>query len=239
MLTNLDDSDSFLHFDGDDSTIYGWTMTPDGWYSGADDLIDTSLYGEAYVNPVDPTLTINTYWDIEDFWDFGFVQVSTDGGATWTSLENEYTTFDHDPSAHPDIVANLPGLTGYSSWVTMDFDLTSYAGETVLINFRYMTDWVTVFEGWYISEASVSGTPIELTAYYYPEADFQVTVIGVEEDDGEVRYKVKDMNLKDLTEKGKKNLDAFVEDEGYALLIISPVRAPGFSDYMFKVIVPD
>jgi len=158
-----------LAFDGDDTAIYGWSMTEDGlWYSGAENLMDTLLVGEAYVDPTDPTLEITTYWDIEDFWDFGFVQVSTDGGTTWISLENEYTTYNYDPAAHPNIVANLPGLTSWSEfitpdgWVTMSFDLTAYAGQTVLIGFRYMTDWATLYEGWYISEATVSGIPLVL-----------------------------------------------------------------------------
>jgi len=52
----------------------------DDWYSGAENLMNVLLLGEAYVDEADPILSFNTYWDIEDYWDFGFVQVSTDTG---------------------------------------------------------------------------------------------------------------------------------------------------------------
>jgi bacillopeptidase F (M6 metalloprotease family) len=80
------------------------------------------------------------------------VQVSTDGGSTWTSLENAYTTYDADMDAHPTAIENLPGLTGMSprfpSWMSMTFNLSDYAGETVMVSFRYFTDWYTSYEGW-------------------------------------------------------------------------------------------
>jgi immune inhibitor A len=223
-----------LNFDGDDTILCGWTMTPYGWYSGAENLMDTLLYGEAYVDPMDPTLWITTYWDMEDYWDFGFVQVSTDSGFTWTSLENDYTTYDHDPSAHPDIIANLPGLTSWSGfidpdgWITMSFDLTAYAGANVLIGFRYMTDWNTLYEGWYISEATVGGVPVELTPVY-PEADFQVTVIEFYADG---THTITHMILDDATETGKTVIDTQKPD--YTILVVSATMLRGFADYLFK-----
>jgi hypothetical protein len=223
-----------LHFNGDDLVVYGWTMTPYGWYSGAENLIDTLLYGETYVDPADPTLTMTTYWDIEDYWDFGFIQVSTDGGMTWTSLENEYTTYDYDPAAHPDIIANLPGLTSWSGfidpdgWITMSFDLTAYAGETVQIGFRYMTDWATLYEGWYISEASVGGVPLTLTPLY-PEADFQVTVVTFYSDGTRM---VTEIQLDDIEETGPGPMNA--PGATNSILVVSSNALAGFADYRFK-----
>lgn len=228
-----------ISFDGDDtaSQPYEWTWDGASWYSGAQDLMDNLMAGEAYVDPVNPTLEITTYWDIEDYWDFGFVQVSTDGGETWVSLENEYTTYLHDPSAMASIVANLPGLTSWSGfitpdgWVTMEFDLTDYAGQTVLIGFRYMTDWGTLYEGWYISEATVSGAPLELVPIY-PEADFQVTVIYAFEIGDHTIYLPCDMQLDDETEEG--SAFAFAKKPSYAILAVSPVMEKGFVDYNFS-----
>ena len=45
----------------------------------------------------DPTLTFATLYDTEIFWDYAFVQVSTDGGKTYKSLANEHTTSEIDP----------------------------------------------------------------------------------------------------------------------------------------------
>jgi len=223
----------FIYFDGDDVAPYGWELTEEGyWWSGAANLMNTLLVGKAYVNPADPTLVLTTYWDIEDFWDFGFVQVSTDSGQTWTSLANEYTTYEHDPDAHPDIIANLPGLTGWSmDWITMSFDLSAYAGQNIMIGFRYMTDWAVLYAGWYIESASVSGTPLTLTPVY-PEADFQVTVVMALVIDGKTLYIPFDMWLNDKTEKGMATGHA--KAPNYTILVVSPVMHQGFVDYSFK-----
>jgi hypothetical protein len=72
---------NFLFFDGDDTSLVpGWEMVDGEWYSGARDLTNALIFGAAHVDGADPTLTMTTYWDIEDYWDFGFVQVSTDNG---------------------------------------------------------------------------------------------------------------------------------------------------------------
>jgi hypothetical protein len=222
-------------FDGDDEAIFGWKQTEEGdWYSGGENLWDKSIFGEAIVDGGEPTLLLTTLWDIEPYWDFGFVQVSTDEGTTWTSLENDYTTDDHDPGAHPDIVANLPGLTGTSEgeWVTMSFDLTAYAGQTVLIRFRYMTDWAMLYEGWYIRAASVSGTPLILTPLDSDvlDVDFQVTLVNVFERDGETVYTPIEMKLDDKEETGKSP----AVGPSYSIMVVSPRMLGGFVDYAFK-----
>ena len=58
----------------------------------------------------------------------------------------------------------------------MTFDLSAYAGQNVLIWFRYMTDQYTNWPGWYIESANLGGTPLQLTPIY-PEADFMVTAV--------------------------------------------------------------
>jgi immune inhibitor A len=101
-----------------------------------------------------------TFWhryDIEEAWDFGFVQVSTDSGATWASLENENTTYDHDPNAIDYVVANLPGFTGHNDgWTQETFDLTAYAGQEIWLGFRYATDWATLENGWWVDDIEVT-----------------------------------------------------------------------------------
>lgn len=228
ILFNDWDDTASLSFDGDDFTVYGWRMTAEGWWSSAANLMDTLMVGTAYVDPKRPTLKIVTKYDIEPLWDFGFVQVSTDGGVTWASLENRYTTYDHDPSAHPDIVANLPGLTGtsrrYPRWMTMNFDLEEYAGETVMIGFRYMTDWAALYDGWYISEASVSREPMTLSPVL-TDAEFQVTII--------YQNNLEDMVLDPTTETGEVTIEGGVGD---VIVIISNVAEHGMVDYAFSAI---
>jgi len=228
-----------LNFDGDDAAGVSWIRTEDtSWYStmsGA--LEDVSIIGTFDLPEAPVTLTFDTYYDIEDYWDFGFVQVSTDGD-TWISLENPDTTYEYDPAALPDIIANLPGFTGWSAgWVPESFDLSAYAGMSVMLRFRYMTDWATQYSGWWVDNIAINGVGVEDEFEIYPplpEADFMVTIIGAEIDNKGIKYtRIEDMTLDDLTEAGVQALDKFIEHKGYVLLIISANKGP--SDYIFSV----
>ena len=109
--------------------------------AGAVDNADRSIIRSVAVPASgDRTLTFDTRYGLETEWDFSFVQVSTDEGLTWTSLANASTTDVHDPSAAPQIVEQLPGLNGDADWHSESFDLAAYAGKTVLVRFRLMTD---------------------------------------------------------------------------------------------------
>lgn len=225
-------------FNGEDVEPFGWSLTDYGWYSGAADLYNALLYSAPYTVVEGDLLTINTYWDIEDYWDFAFVQVSTDDGETWTSIANEFTTSDHDPDAHPNIISNLPGLTSWSYFYFGDYDfhdisydLSDYVGENVIFGFRYMTDWGTTYEGWYISQAKVGDTSLELIPMY-PEIDFMVTVVK--------QYKHKwfeftfeyDLWLHDSNEFGFTYLLGTKWLEAY--VIVTPMMDIGYADYKFK-----
>lgn len=128
------------------------------WYSGT----GVNMADEKLTRTVDltgktsATLDFWTWYNLEPYWDYGFVQVSTNGGTTWTSLsDNEgRTTSDHEVDADPSIVANLPGFTGPSNgWIHETFNLPT--GNQIKIRFRYMTDPYTTLLGWYLDDISV------------------------------------------------------------------------------------
>lgn len=133
------------------------------WGGRGDLLFNTATMASPITLPAgNPTLSFWTWYDIEDSWDFGYVQISTDGGFTWTSLANSNTTSSHDPDAHPDVVANLPGFTDSNSgWVQETFNLTAYAETEILIRFLYITDWTVSFPGFYIDDIEITGAPID------------------------------------------------------------------------------
>jgi immune inhibitor A len=128
------------------------------WFGGKADLLDATLTrGIDLSGKTSAALTFWTWYDIEPGWDFGFVQVSADGGATWTSLNLPGTTTAHDPSAMDEIVANLPGFTGASGgWAMKTADLSAYAGQQIQLRFRYMTDWGTTGAGFYVDDITVT-----------------------------------------------------------------------------------
>src|SRR5207248_10534448 len=75
--------------------------------------------------------------------DYGYVEVSPDGGGTWHTVHGRYTT-NTDPNG-----ANYGnGYTGYSvkkagnhnGWLHESIDLSPYAGRRILVRFEHITD---------------------------------------------------------------------------------------------------
>ncbi len=214
QLTDL--NEYTFEFDGDDiGTAAEWEIDGDILYSTpAWSECDLSIRTDLDLTDVEGAiLSFDTTYDIEVDWDFGFVQISTDDGETWVSLENGYTTDTHDPGAYPAILENLPGLSGNESeaWINMEFDLSAYDGQQVILQFRYMTDWAIEEAGWWITDVAVNDEVILVGDFYHPpkpESEFLISLIG---SDGTVY----EMNLDDVTETG-----TFVID-GDMLLIVS------------------
>lgn len=93
-------------------------------------------------------LTFWTWYDIEDNWDYAYVELSTDGGITYNSIPGSITTNNNPNDAN---AGN--GITGYSGgWVLATFDLSSYVGQMVCLNIRYATDASVMGEGIYIDD---------------------------------------------------------------------------------------
>jgi len=163
------------------SEINGWHLVDVDerlvWYSDGQDADkgsgencwETTITAAVTVPSSNPVLAFDTRYEFENLYDYGSVQVSTDDGETWVSLENQYTTFDHMPLTEPEIIAQLPGLTGTSEgwpdWMTMTFNLSGYEGLTVLLGFRYMTDTAILNQGWLVDNVTVNSFEISNQAF--------------------------------------------------------------------------
>lgn len=153
-----------MKFNGADFLPLQWKSVSDPLGSGKQVLwgntgsqADNQMIFEADLSTVNnATLKFDHYYQIEEQWDFGAVQVSTDNGETWTSLANSNTREDITEEGYPNTKGNLPGFTGTNGgWTAESFDLSNYAGKKVLIAFRYMTDWGSEEAGWYINNISI------------------------------------------------------------------------------------
>ena len=130
-------------------------------YSGSGPNFDRAIVKRVKVPENNPRLSFRTKWKMENGWDFGFVQVSTDNGKTYKSLSNKDTTNTADPGTISLVKQNLPGFTGNSKgWRTERFNLAKYAGSRVLLSFRYITDSGVDLPGWWVDEVKVGRNSI-------------------------------------------------------------------------------
>ncbi|MCS0639127.1 immune inhibitor A [Streptomyces sp. LP05-1] len=107
------------------------------WWSDYGDNLSTTL-----TRTVDLTgrrtaaLELAAWWDIEKDYDYLYTQVSTDGGASWHSLDG---TADGAPI--PRDGGGRPALTGSSeTYRRLVFPLDAFAGREIGLRFRYRTD---------------------------------------------------------------------------------------------------
>ncbi|KAA0546382.1 M6 family metalloprotease domain-containing protein [Bacillus sp. BGMRC 2118] len=128
------------------------------YWGGQQDEIDTTMETTVdLTGKSSATLEFDAWYKIEKDWDFAFVQVSTDSGATWKSIGNANTVSSAVPEAYPTIAPALPGFTGHSEgWTKQQFDLSDYAGQKVQLRFRYITDWGTSEEGFFVDNVKVT-----------------------------------------------------------------------------------
>jgi immune inhibitor A len=109
-------------------------------------------------------------YTIEELWDYGFIEVSTDGGATWTQLEvrdeaGNLVSTDEDPNGRLRDYGGLEnGLTGTTGgeWRHDWVDLTPYAGTSIGLRLRYATDAAFEEPGWFADdfEVTADGTSV-------------------------------------------------------------------------------
>jgi len=129
----------------------------DGEY---DDNWDFSLYTAENISlGTNPSMSVDLWYSVENSWDGGNVQISTDGGASWTVI-------DPDGGYPDDAIVGLDNEPGYTAtsgegeeadWETATFSLTDYTNEDVKFRFRFGTDSsVNTYEGWYIDDFEVN-----------------------------------------------------------------------------------
>lgn len=129
------------------------------WSTMGDD-INTSMTRTLDLNGVsNPVLNFKTWYNMEYDYDYGYVEVSTDNGVTFTKIAGNIT---RDVSGIPSI-DGTSGTTDKTnkltpSWVDGSFDLSAYAGSTIQVRFHYVTDGGVAFQGWAIDNITVTGT---------------------------------------------------------------------------------
>ncbi len=90
-------------------------------------------------------------------WDCGFLEISTDGGETWSVLypDGGYSHLKNDNTANP-VPEGTPCWSGSIGWTQETCDLSAYAGQTIEIRFRFASDGYVTYEGWYIDDINLT-----------------------------------------------------------------------------------
>ncbi len=121
---------------GGHSGLKCWGTNPDGDYDPNADwrLIMPAQDFSALSRPV---LVFWQWYYTETSFDSGWVEISTDGGATWAKVSRSFR--------------------GQSSgWIRATVDLSAYAGRaSVLISWRFVSDGSVQYAGWYVDDVEI------------------------------------------------------------------------------------
>ncbi len=137
----IDDVDEGLlvRFEGQAETPMLPTQFPGDscWWGNRGDSISSTLTRDLDLTQVeDATLSFRVWHEIEEGWDYAYLEISSDDGSTWDVL-------DADGASPKNRLDNSygPAYTGASrGWKEVDVDLADYTGRKVLLRFHYVTD---------------------------------------------------------------------------------------------------
>lgn len=154
-----------IHFTGSQNVSLVPTQPHGGHYamwSSREDESDTTLSRAFDLSGAkSATLHYSAWWKAESDYDYGYVEVSTDGGKTWKILPTPSGT-----GANP-AGSNLSwGYTGCSGggetgescspqWIQEKVELSAYAGQKIQVRFEYITDAALSYESWMLDDISV------------------------------------------------------------------------------------
>jgi immune inhibitor A len=134
------------------------------YHSGAGNDLDNNMTRPIALGAGSISLSFQARYQIETCWDYAYVEVSTDGGATFSSIPTSASTADNENGQN---FGN--GITGTSGspkvcdalgtpvWVPVTADLSSFANQTIQLRFRYWTDGAVAGDGFGVDDIAITG----------------------------------------------------------------------------------
>ncbi len=105
-------------------------------------------------------------------WDGAAVEISTNGGMSWTQLNSELLSDPYDgsiSSVHDNPLGGMDGWCGEpQEWLNSIVNLNAFAGQTVRFRFSLGTDTSLGREGWYIDDFKVQSCHVVTDYAYLP-----------------------------------------------------------------------
>ncbi len=99
-------------------------------------------------------------YQIEENFDGAVIEISTDGGSTWTDLGPYITTNGYTGTVSVNYQNPLGGRLAWTgdltTWSEVTVDLSSFAGQSVNIRWRLGSDRMVGTAGWYIDDVRIA-----------------------------------------------------------------------------------
>jgi immune inhibitor A len=126
------------------------------WWSNRGDDSDMTLTRRFDLSGVSAaTLDFWAWYDLEEDWDYAYVEISTDGGETWEILETPSGS-SSNPNGNSSGWAYSGQSGGESSrWIHEQVDLSAFVGGEVQIRFEYITDDAVNRPGFLIDDVRI------------------------------------------------------------------------------------
>ncbi len=168
----LPDEPLTIEFDGATSVSLVGTEPHDtyAWWSGRGDNSVSTLTHSVNLEGLDSAvLQFDTWYELEQHYDYAFVSVSVDNGATWQTLPGMHTTNEDPHGANYgnglNGVSGAPGIDTSSSvrgsWVTETMDLSPYVGQSILLRFWQISDDAFNAPGLLVDNISICSNTVE------------------------------------------------------------------------------
>ncbi|MCK4314255.1 MAG: immune inhibitor A [Anaerolineae bacterium] len=168
------EQEATVSIDGDD---FSGTLAYSGtyeWYSDANAWAWRSFYQtfdipRAKGKSGGATLNFYTFFEIEDDWDYGYVEVYDRNTGEWYTLDapgltvdyiahaqdNPNTPDDREPTAY-ETAGRWHAFTGYSGgWIPVTMDLSPFGGHTIDLYFTTWQDGAFTLQMMYVDDISI------------------------------------------------------------------------------------
>ena len=102
------------------------------------------------------TLNYRLWYELEQDYDYAYLEASLDGGETWTILNTPSGTTDDPTGASYGWAYNgFSGGGASGEWVDKSVDLSEYAGQEIRLRFEYVTDAAVNGEGLMVDDVRI------------------------------------------------------------------------------------
>jgi immune inhibitor A len=134
------------------------------YHSGAGNDLNTTMSKSFTLGAGPISLSFQGRWHIEACWDYAYLEVSTNGGSTWTAVHTSASDAGNENGQN-----DGEGITGTSgtpkvcdqfgtpAWVPVTADLSAYANSTIQLRFRYETDGAVAGQGFGFDDLAITG----------------------------------------------------------------------------------